>query len=109
MESFPTPKIEKITAAAIRVNGEIFTGQMHFMAYEKARLTIPNFEAVQSTMEQGFVTTSGRFVSREEAGELADQAGQLEHLEEVSRAHAVRRLDSHNLEALKKLTEDFDV
>jgi hypothetical protein len=109
MESFPRPQAEKVKEAAILIEGHIFTGQMHGIAFNKARATMPNFEQVKDSIEQGFVTTTGRFVSREEAGVLADNSGQLEHLEDDGTHYqAKQRLDSHNLVELKKLTEDFD-
>jgi hypothetical protein len=109
MEGIPQPQFEKVKEAAIRINGQIFTGQMHFMAFEKARAELADFEEIQHTMEQGFTTSAGRFISREEAGELAERAGQLEHLDEAAQHQAERRLDSHDLAELKKLEEDFEL
>lgn len=100
--------VEKVKMAAVRIGGEVFTGQMHFMAMEQAKVALTNFDELKETMEQGFVTTTGRFIDREEAGKLADAVGQLEHLSEGEHDSAVRRLDSHNLTELKKLEEDFD-
>jgi len=108
MESFPRPQPEKVKEAAVSVDGQIFTGPMHFIAFDKARAALPNFEETEDSMLQGYITSTGRFVSREEAGALALSAGQLEHLEGNTHAQAKQRLDSHNLAGLKKLTEDFD-
>ncbi len=100
--------VEKVKLAAVRLGEEVFTGQMHFMAMEKAKATLSNFAELEPTMEQGFITTLGRFISRDEAGKLADEAGQLDHLSEQEHDSAVGRLDSHNISGLKKLDEDFD-
>ena len=100
--------VEKVKIAAVRIGEDVFTGQMHFMAMDEAKRTLSNFDDLKDTMEQGFVTTTGRFISRDEAGKLADEAGQLEHLSEREHDSAVYRLDSHNLPELKKLEADFD-
>jgi hypothetical protein len=67
------PEGEKIAQAAINVNGNIFAGPSHFDAVQQAEksLGMP-FEAMQhGPILDGFVTDSGRFVSRYEAGHVA--------------------------------------
>jgi len=68
----------RITAAAVRVNGTIHTGTVHFMALCAA---FPDCtpQAVRAGAErdwpndwdEGFVTDTGRFVSRDEAAQIA--------------------------------------
>lgn len=56
--------------AAIRYSdGTLFTGRRHAVCLAKAnRMDAP---------ETGFVTSKGRFVSREEAAKIAHAAGQI--------------------------------
>jgi hypothetical protein len=63
---------EKIIAAAFKTKkGNIFTGSYHGAAYEK----IPEGENID--LIDGFVTNSGKFVDRKEAGLIAQAAHQL--------------------------------
>lgn len=65
---------EKITAAAYKTKkGNIFTGSYHAEAYEK----IPQDE--NNDILDGFVTNSGKFVDRKEAGLIAQAAMQMYH------------------------------
>ncbi len=73
---------EMVKQAAIQLKGEVFTGQTHAFAYEKAVETMGKRfaeEAITTGWEQaqGFVTSTGRFVSRAEATEIAKAAKQL--------------------------------
>jgi hypothetical protein len=73
-------KPEKVVAAAIRVNGKVITGPMHALALVRAlEMGILDDAALNAYyegdleslgIEEGFVTTTGRFISREEAYEL---------------------------------------
>lgn len=66
---------EKVTAAAIRVSGQVFTASNHGEAFNDAEHAlgyIPRGDA-----EDGFVTSSGRFVDRETAYDIAEDAGQV--------------------------------
>ena len=63
---------EKITAAAYKTKkGNIFTGSYHAEAYEK----IPQDE--NNDILDGFITNSGKFVDRKEAGLIAEAAMQM--------------------------------
>jgi hypothetical protein len=81
---------EKIQAAATRYGGKVYTGDVHFQSLEAAAadhgMDISKFidkvnkEAgkTEATHDlDGFVTTSGRFVTRQEARDIADRANQL--------------------------------
>jgi hypothetical protein len=77
--------MEKIAAAALRINGKIYTGKTHFMALRKI-LDMPNISADEKTTmalnaEDGFVTDIGRFVDRNEAYALASANKQLNNSE----------------------------
>ncbi len=72
------PADEKLAAAALNVNGRIFTGPTHSVAMENAEraLGIPFEEMQLAPIADGFVTNAGRYVSRWEAGEIAQRASQ---------------------------------
>lgn len=57
---------ERIAAPAVRRNGKVFTGINHGDAYTPAEATIHTQD------REGFLTTNGRYVSRHEAGAIAD-------------------------------------
>jgi len=74
-ETGPT---ERITLAAIKYKGDIFTGRLHSDAWKIMTEKYP--EAVMTKdREDGFMTSTGRFVSGEEALEIADNADQLQN------------------------------
>lgn len=68
--------MERIEAAAIRAGKCVMIvpkpGRHHHIFHELDRLNCPRFACVQ-----GFVTSTGRFVEREEARKLAEAANQL--------------------------------
>lgn len=69
---------ERIVAAAVRVNGEIFTGSNHAMAAsEAARLRGVDIGKLDLNDIDGWFTSSGRYVGREEAAQIADRASQV--------------------------------
>ena len=74
------PLGEKIAAAAVNLNNRIFTGADHAEALMKAEseLGIPFDQMTQAPIMDGFTTTSGRFISRREAAEIAQREGQGE-------------------------------
>ena len=67
---------ETIKIAAIRYEGEIFTGSMHFEAYQKLRAIHPESSYKEGNIKDGFLTSTGRFVDRTEALEIAERMGQ---------------------------------
>lgn len=70
---------EQIVKAAIQLpNGEIFTGKNHNEIFKKV---YEKFPYIISERVEGFITNTGRFVSRLEAGEIAFKAGQTKKLE----------------------------
>jgi hypothetical protein len=72
------PEGEKIAAAAIDVNGRIFTGRNHSEAITRAERELGmHFDRMtQAPIVDGFVTNGGRYVSRWEADDIARRASQ---------------------------------
>jgi hypothetical protein len=71
---------EKVKNAAVRFNGKIYEGPNHGMALDRAATELGKtqdelFEQIDQNTE-GFMTTTGRFVSREEADVIAKGQGQ---------------------------------
>ncbi|HEY4489064.1 MAG TPA: hypothetical protein VJA87_01125 [Candidatus Paceibacterota bacterium] len=104
--SFEKPKttpeggVEKITAAAIRCEGVIFSGSTHADAFLALKEKSPEWNWDEHTLEDGFVTSSGRFVSREEASQIAKNANQLDHLSRAKKKYASEILGSKNVKNL---------
>ena len=88
------PKGEKVKAAALKFkDGTVVTGQTHFQAYEKA-MDKGFGETVMESLSEGFTTTRGRYVSREQAKKLfgADQSKDL--VPKVAKALKPTKVDS---------------
>jgi hypothetical protein len=66
---------EILGPAAIKIEGKIYTGPAHFEAFEKAK----NMLGTNSlkNVEEGWITSAGTFVSRQEALKIAERSGQL--------------------------------
>jgi hypothetical protein len=88
---------EKIEAAALRVRGKLFTGTSHLQAIEEANKDFPDWETSGELIEDGFLTDRGRFVDRREAGRIAEQANQLDNLDEGNKEAASSRLESYHI------------
>ena len=76
---------EKIAAAALRIGNEVYTGTTHFAAM-RAVIELPGVESstiarMLMDAEDGFVTDTGRFVTRSEAFDIAREQGQINHAE----------------------------
>lgn len=69
----------KIVLAAIVFEGETYVGKRH---HEIIRYICERTGAkkVPGSCPQGFLTSEGRFVEREETGQIAIKAGQIEKL-----------------------------
>jgi len=90
------PDKETIETAAIRVldgsaDGEIFTGRAHanimndILNADRCDTEEEHARYVRSEMDNGFLTSAGRFVDRDVAYIIAKEAGQL--IEENSAGH----------------------
>jgi hypothetical protein len=72
------PAGERIAAAAIDVDGRIFTGINHAEAIQRAEAELKTLypQMTSGPIEDGFVTTSGRYISRWEANDISQRAAQ---------------------------------
>ena len=70
------------TRAAVRIGERTFTADSHFAAIEKAQAALGNdalARAGSAVATDGFLTSAGRYVSREEAGRMLDALNQTRH------------------------------
>lgn len=89
---------ESIKSAAIIFNGVTYTGVNHATAIRELEKVQPNWHRTsQESVQEGFVTSSDRFVSREEASDIAYRADQLSHLNVDERPDLALGLDSSHL------------
>jgi hypothetical protein len=72
------PADERIAAAAVKANGRVFTAANHSdaMMLAERELGVPFENMKLDPIMDGFVTTSGRYVSRREAADIAERAAQ---------------------------------
>ncbi|MEI8339474.1 MAG: hypothetical protein WCF94_02305 [bacterium] len=63
---------EKITSAAIRYEGQFYTGRNHGEAVIELERLISHYDP--SKIESGFLTSTNRFVSHDEAVAIAKKA-----------------------------------
>lgn len=62
---------EKVTEAALSLNGRVWTGKKHFDAFKKALDEgVVSLKDLYTKAEQGYVTNNGRFISHDEAAAL---------------------------------------
>lgn len=66
--------LEKLKSSYVKVGDEVFEGPTHGIALLKAEEKLGAVD--YSKLEQGFVTTGGHLVNKEEAGRIADLANQ---------------------------------
>ncbi len=92
---------EKIDAAAIRLGEELFTGRNHTEAIMNMEESIPDWKTSNIRLEDGFVTNTGRYVKRDEAGQIAKRAGQLSELRPDLQREAEDYLDANWVNELK--------
>jgi hypothetical protein len=67
----------RITAAAIRHDGKVYTGRRHCQII---RDIVASTSTKRVLGEQGFVLEDGRFVNREDAAFIALASGQIKEL-----------------------------
>ena len=77
LDVFKPKRLESIVAAgALEYQGERFLGRVHAEAYEKLTAKYPDADI--NKVREGFVTSTGRFITdRREATKIADRAGQI--------------------------------
>jgi hypothetical protein len=89
---------ESIKSAAIMFNGGMYTGINHAFAIRQLEKKYPDWQNVNTEpVQEGFLTSAGRFVDRDEAGEIAEKARQLDHLDGEEKTNAASNLDSYHL------------
>lgn len=68
---------EKITAAAIKFRGQVFSGFNHLLILEQITSLNPNIADEELNelynSDSGFVTDKGRFISRKEAHQISKE------------------------------------
>lgn len=67
---------ERVGKAALQFNGETFTGENHGFAFQKLMNKYPE-NTNYKTVRDGFMTTHGRFISREDAFTTAKNQDQI--------------------------------
>jgi len=77
-------KGERIRCAALEYQDRVFEGRSHFFALRNFLLKFPELEEDEDILDkaidemvEGFVTSRGRFVSRDEGMDIARAAGQV--------------------------------
>ena len=97
--SFESQDPECIKVAALLFKGEVYTGNNHIIALDSLKKVHPDWNYQE--IKDGFITNRGRFIDRKEASQIAQQAGQLEHLDKDKRREAVESLDSTHIKESK--------
>jgi hypothetical protein len=69
---------ERIERAAVRVGGVVYQVPRPERHHHAIRLAIAAGAEYVTQGEQGFVTSTGRFVERRDAADIAYRAGQIE-------------------------------
>lgn len=68
--------LERITSAAVKFNGEVFTDVNHGRTITKIAERYGWKKYYAEPHEEGFVTSFGRFVDRKEGARIGELAGQ---------------------------------
>jgi hypothetical protein len=83
-----------IISAAIKFNGETYTGINHAFAIRKLESEVPNWrQKSKEAVLEGFMTSSGAFVDRDEALRISENADQIRPDSDNTYG-----LDSHSLQ-----------
>jgi len=91
-------EVESIQAAALLLGDQMYTGRTHLDAFVALKKEHQDYAwGGERAPKQGFITSTGRFVDRDEAGKIADSVNQLEHLDSNSRRRAQGDLHSEDL------------
>jgi hypothetical protein len=83
--------MKKIVKSAIKYKDRIYAGVRHNLIAEEIRKKDKNYKT--RLEEQGFLTSSGQFVNREKAAQIAYKAGQI--------PNGIYSLDSYQIFKLK--------
>jgi hypothetical protein len=93
---------EQIAMAAIQRDGIIFCGFDHGQAYALCPAKLGSID-----WTQGFLTTRGRFVTREEAYEIALRCGQIIDITPLDRALVSVALPGHALQCIPPYVKEI--
>lgn len=104
------PYKETIIQAAIRLpSGKILQDANH----PRIMMNHPELETIAGNLEEGFLTSSGRFVNREEATKIAFSSGQLEEQIRSGEIMAAEDLmldpGTHGLAAEDVINQPYDI
>ncbi len=70
-------EVSMIVQAAIRHEGQVYTGRRHIKILEKM-IRVPRIRKAVSLGEQGFVNDENMFLTRQEASKEALECGQID-------------------------------
>lgn len=92
------PDMEHVTSAAIYgPDGNIYAGRMHYEIGETLPPDVADkFWSDYNPAREGFLTSTGRFVTREEADEIARASGQIDDTLTGQRSLSSEDLMAHN-------------
>lgn len=68
--------METVVCAAIEYEGKIICGPRHFHCFQYAEVLLADVYLTRENTKQGFITSEGRFLDREEAATLIKKTGQ---------------------------------
>jgi hypothetical protein len=95
----PHPDEEQIAAAAVRYGGKTYEGKLHYYAWLKAAeehgfKSVEEMVADKGGPSEGYMTTFGRFLTRDEADELLGGEGrQLDAWDDRLREHPIEQIE----------------
>lgn len=92
-----TPPTEQLKSPAVSFGGTIYEGPNHAYIRSMIAREHPEFDEGLRMHTDGFVTSRGRFVNRQEGYDLAEEAQQLSHLSEGMHEQAKKGLHSEDL------------
>lgn len=84
---------ETIIRAAIRCDGRVY----HMLPPARHHNVLHRYQLGQKVHDQGFLTSAGRYVDREEALKIATAAGQLNGLRDQPGSYRGKELFSEDL------------
>lgn len=89
------PEGEGISGAALVADGREFTAPSHYQAMEEAErlLRRPYDDMTKGPIPEGYMTTSGRYVSRREGADISARAGQGETTKPFGRQYGLASED----------------
>lgn len=96
-EETDTAPVEAISSAALEYEGQLFTARSHAEAWSLLVEAKPDFD--ENLIHDGFITNTGRFISREEALIVAKNSKQISP---ESRKQGKNTLDSYEVTSFER-------